>query len=141
MDAIEIARAFQAPGPAGEVTGYQMPYTIVVRPDGGVEQALAIGDVGPHARAWNIAGVGVALVGDQRHEAPPKPQYDALIWVCTVFAGWLGGAAHVFGHDELKGGSANARKECPGDKLDLQRLRGDIGDATASAVTKAGFVM
>jgi hypothetical protein len=139
-DAAAVSRAFQSHPEAGAATGYQMPYTIVIRRDGVAEQALRIGDAGPHARAWNLTGIGVAVVGDPRHEPLPPVQYTSLVAVCATLAGWLGGAVTVRGHDELRRASGDPQKQCPGEYLPMQRLREDVSRAAQLACEAAGFV-
>jgi len=139
-DAVSVASAFQAPGQAGSATGHQMPYTFVVTRQGDVQQALRIGDVGPHALAWNVPGIGVALVGDMREEPATTEQRASLIELCRVLCGWLGKDECIWGHDELKGGSKDLSKECPGRYLDMGALRRDVEAATCYTCESAGIV-
>ena len=139
-DAMAISQAFQAPGAPGNVTGHHMPYTIVVTRAGRIEQALRIGDCGPHALAWNITGIGVAMVGDLRSEPPTALQRAALIQVCSALSGWLGGASVVWGHDELRNASTDPLKECPGRFLDMGAVRRDVELASIAACESAGIV-
>lgn len=138
--ALDISRAFQAEGPAGDATGHHMPYTIVIGRYGIVEQALRIGDYGPHALSWSITGIGVALIGDMRVEPPTRLQYDALIEVCSVLCGWLGGPSVVWGHDELRDATRDPLRECPGRYLDMGRVRSDVQEHSRLACENAGFI-
>lgn len=135
----EIAAVYAQHPEAGRVTGYQMPYTVVVERDGTVSQALRLGDYGPHARAWSTMAIGVAVVGDFRKHPPTQAQYDSLLAVAHIFSGWVGGADRVLGHDELDGGSHDPDKQCPGIGLDMHRLRHDVRLADLSRVVCAGF--
>ena len=137
--AAEISAAYQQHPEAGPATGYQMPYTIVIRPDGFVEQALRLGDYGPHACAWNEIALGVACIGDFRSNDVPHDQWQALVAVCHVFSGWIGGASRIFGHDELDGGSADPAKRCPGEHLDMDTLRARVREADLLRVRCAGY--
>jgi N-acetyl-anhydromuramyl-L-alanine amidase AmpD len=127
---------------AGPVTGYQMPYTFVIGADGEVEQALKLSDFGPHARAWNTKGVGIACVGDFRVDEPPAVQYNALVWLCTVIAKWLpGGANSIYGHDELGGARTDVAKQCPGHRLNMHRLRHHVRAGLVAELTDSGVVL
>ena len=139
-DAVAISRAFQAPGEAGDATGHQMPYTFVITRDGAVEQALRIGDYGPHALSWSIEGIGVALVGDMREEPPTGYQRQSLIRLCSTLGRWLGGSTVVWGHDELVNASRDPNKECPGRLLCMDALRRDIDVENREACEAVGIV-
>lgn len=126
--AAAIAKSFKdtsTPTSAGSYTGGEMPYTFVIGKDGHVEQALEIGEIGPHARMWNRVGIGVACIGDFR-KAPPTPeQYAALVDLCTLLGWWLGGI-NLVGHTDLKDASSDPKKECPGRFLSVQKLAVDV---------------
>lgn len=136
----EVSKGFQRAGPAGDATGHHMPYTIVIGKHGQVEQALHISDYGPHALAWSMPGIGVAVVGDPRVEPLPRLQYEALIEVCSTLAGWLGGASVVWGHDELRDATRDPLRECPGRYLDMGQVRRDVQEAARLACEDAGFI-
>lgn len=133
----EIATVYAQHPDIGPLTAFQMPYTIVVGPNE-IEQALRLGDYGPHALAWS-SGIGIAVVGDFRERPPSQWQYDALLQVCHTLSGWIGGAERIFGHDELEGGSRDPDKRCPGAALDMDRLRADVRAADLARVECAGF--
>lgn len=124
-DAVTIAEKFKAI----EATGYQTPYTFVVRTDGQIEQALALADYGPHAKRWNNMGIGLAVVGDFRRESPTLLQWDSVIRLCSAFAGWA--TEGVKGHDELPDGTSDKTKQCPGRHFDMDVLRDSIRDRAA----------
>lgn len=134
-NAVEIARSFQNTEPfaAGAYTGGEMPYTFVIPEEGGIEQALALGDYGPHARKWNEQGIGVALIGDFRKKKPKTEQYKDAIQLCKFFGYWLrplnGNTQWIYGHSELKGASKTPNKKCPGDMLNMKQFRIDVDEA------------
>lgn len=134
-----ISEGFQAPGEAGDATGRQMPYHIVIGRYGSVEQALRLTDHAPHALSWSRPGIAVAVAGDPRVEPPTRLQYEALVEVCVVLSGWLGGAEVVRGHDELRDGSRDPARECPGRFLDMRKLRADVKEASRLSCENAGF--
>lgn len=139
--AADISQAFQdREGEAGRCTGWQMPYTFVIRKDGTIEQALRVGDYGPHARAWNVTAIGLALVGDFRQHPATPEQWQALVDFCTLTCSWLGGVSTIFGHDEVQGGRKDRAKECPGEYLDLAYLRDEVTAGYRYALDSAGVV-
>lgn len=130
----DIAASFQTI----DATGGQMPYSFVIKRDGTIEQALPVGDYGPHARKWNTFGIGVAVVGDFRSETPTIMQWDAAIRLCVSFAGWA--TDGIKGHDELPGGSSDGTKRCPGPMFDMELLRDSVHDAVAQRLYGAGII-
>lgn len=142
----DLAAAFCAHPEWG--TGAQMPYAMVIREDGIVEQALKLTDAGPHARKYNSRSFGVAVVGDHRRQEPTEQQYDAL---CDLAAAWV---THswaigllkpiellVKGHDECEGGSSDKSKRCPGDKLSMVQLRKDVLRILEEDIFHAGVLV
>lgn len=137
----EVARAFEGGNPdAARATGGRMPYTHVVARDGRIEQALGWADVGPHASTWNLRSASVAVVGDFRTHEPTNEQWDSLVWLCSLASVLIGGAAGLYGHDELDGGSRDPHKECPGKRLDMGILRACVRDSILRLCTDAGMV-
>jgi len=135
-----IAAAFQSSEGPGSATGYQMPYHIVIGRYGSIEQALRLTDHAPHALAWSVSGIAIAVVGDPRIEPLTRLQYESLVKVCAVLSSWLGGASVVRGHDELKDGSRDPNRECPGRYLDMTALRADVEEASRMTCESTGFV-
>lgn len=129
LDAESIAKSFrnQEKYAAGSYTGGQMPYTLVICEDGDVQQALALSDVGPHAKKWNTPGIGIAVIGDFRYDPPKAAQWVHLVELSVELLRWLGvGSAALYGHDELEGGSGDPNKKCPGKNLDMHMLRTEV---------------
>ena len=130
QDAPTLAKAFRDTSKfaAGSYTGGEMPYSFVLTKSGVWEQALALGDVGPHAMRYNAEGVGLAVIGDFRHETPTAVQWIALVEFCCQLVNWIGLPVNecLFGHDELPGASKDQEKECPGRYIDMRELRSEV---------------
>lgn len=140
-NAFEISEQYRTNDAAGRITGYQMPYTFVISPEGVIEQALKLSDYGPHARAWNSKGVGIGVIGDFRRHGVPTAQYQSLVALCSCLAAWMDGAKSIYGHDELRDSMADSGKQCPGPKLDMRMLRADVKHELTGRLTDAGFVL
>lgn len=129
-DAPALAKAFKdtTKFAAGSYTGGEMPYSFVLCKNGVWEQALQLGDVGPHAMRYNADGVGLAVIGDFRHQTPTAVQWIALVEFCTMLVGWMGVPVEqcLFGHDELEGATKDPNKECPGKLIDMNELRNEV---------------
>ena len=136
----EICAAYAHDPAAAAVTGGQMPYTFIVTRSGIIEQALRVTDIGPHARAWSSTGIGVGIVGDFRSEPPTPEQWQALRVLAHVFSGWLGGPNAIVGHDELPNYSHDLTKRCPGELLEMTRLRWEVYAADRARVACLGVV-
>ena len=121
-DAVEIAKNFCEIPEAAKVTGKQMPYHLVVLKDGTIEQALELGDFGPHALAYNAKSIAVAWIGDFRKYEPTPEQWASGILLNGLFHGW---GLVLSGHTELKMGTADPSKQCPGKFFNLHKLRID----------------
>lgn len=129
LDAPALALSFrdQAQFKAGSYTNGEMPYTFVVCEDGSIDQAIALSDAGPHARKWNVAAVGVAVIGDFRYDPPKAAQWVNLVELSVELLRWLGLANHgLYGHDELPDASSDPTKKCPGSHLDMTSLRLEV---------------
>ena len=114
--AVEIAAWFRThPEAAGTA---RMPYTFVVRRDGVVEQALWLTVSAPHARRWNTRAIGIAIVGDFRHEVPPSLQVDAVTGLCARLNDTLRRPLAIYGHSmwipDVAGATKDISKQCPG---------------------------
>ena len=110
-----------------QTTGGSNPYSIIIGKLGQRWQCLPLSDVGHHARRWSYLTIGVAVIGDPRHEPLTPEQHWALVDTCVILAGMPGSSSRVIrGHDERKGASRDPRKECPGRLLDLAELRREV---------------
>jgi hypothetical protein len=127
-DAVAIADAFKdgSPYAAGSYTGREQPYSLLVWPDGRIEQALELGEYGPHAGVGNANRelIGVGAVGDFRKDPPTVAQYGSLVALCALLCAWVG-RVYVTGHTEIPHDWRG--KECPGRHLDMDILRHDVG--------------
>jgi hypothetical protein len=116
-----------------EATGRRNPYTLYIgghrEADGIVWQAIHLNEVGPHARCWSHSYIGIACIGDFRHEEPSPAQRNALIdllaGICAAFA--FDPYRAIRGHGEVQGGekAPSAPGACPGSMMDLNAIRYD----------------
>jgi hypothetical protein len=137
----EVARFFREHPIGVKATGGDMPYPILIAPDGTVTQTLPLGLIAPHAVKWNPTTVGVGCIGDFRGRAPAAAQRTSLVEVCAALLRDLGcGVDAMHGHDELSGGSHDPNKECPGRCLPLEELRRDVAALLARDVSLPPFV-
>lgn len=107
---------------AGAYTGGKFPYSFVVDQAGAVTQVAAIGAVTPHARAYNIEGLGVMCVGDFRRMAPTSAQWSGLTKLCSQLLTLGIGLRGIVGHTSLNGASSDCDKVCPGQHMNLNGL-------------------
>jgi len=111
------------PGVARATKG-ENAYTIMIGKLGQAWQCLPLGDIGHHARRWSYKTIGIAVIGDPRYVDLTHEQYWALVDTCSLVSRVLGTSSdEIHGHDELKGGSSDKNKSCPGRLLDMDQLR------------------
>lgn len=148
-DAPSICDAFSGRAPewaeVAKATGGENPYTFLiggdlgpVGDDGRVWQALALDELGPHARRWaSPRYIGIACIGDfrARYKRPPSSsQRASLITLTAALALDLGlTVGQIVGHGEIPsahdGSKATGRPAaCPGDLLDMADLRAVVAD-------------
>jgi hypothetical protein len=137
-EAADIARAYCTDPSLAAVSRRQMPYTFVIRRCGMMEQALRALDVTPHGVAFGFPGIGVALIGDFRTEAPTSLQWHSLLVLCHVFSGWLKGAESIMGHDGFPVSREEHVVDCPGQYLDIRRLWDEVQRANLARVKCCG---
>ncbi len=92
-------------------------------------------EIGAHAYAANAYALGIAMIGNFHEEEVPSDMYDALV-------DWLGGkcaalglvADDIVGHCEAdaKLGTVGNATVCPGQHMDLYRLRQDVANRLAA---------
>jgi hypothetical protein len=141
----EICEAFTSNPEVSKYTGGEIAYTLMVERDGTIKQCLPVDEIGAHARRWNKQAIGVACIGDFRHEEMGPDQRsaleDLLTLLCLSFN--LDPLRAIRGHDELPGGSANPEKRCPGNRLimgDLRRsVKALIQERGREELTEAGL--
>jgi hypothetical protein len=135
-DAASIAKAFREIPELRKVTGGEMPYSVFALKDGRLQQALEVGDAGPHARKWSTPMVAFAALGDFTREGYRLGQWTGLARLTALFCvrqGWRASdvwrtiegrhVRRVCGHDELPGGSSDLKKECPGKLWPMAKFR------------------
>lgn len=125
LQAIDVSAMFMDQGKyrAGYYTGGHIPYTFLVTASGECQQMMPVCEIGWHAKRWSSTGVGVAVAGNFNLRSPTKHQVDTLVKVCSVF-GAIG--MSVYGHTELPLSSRDPTKQCPGENLDMNWLRGKV---------------
>jgi len=135
-DAASIARFDRNYPPLGK-----MAYAVIIHGNGLIEQALPFDRISPHAVGYNGTRVSVGCIGDFRTEPMPDAQRTSLVAVlawCTARHRWQ----NFDGHTALDGASDDPEKVCPGDTLDIDALRRDVGVMRdAGDVPDLGFVL
>lgn len=125
----------------GRWTGGEIPYHVLARHDGHLDQMLRISEFGPHARRWSWSGVALAVAGDFRagNEPPPIAQWQACVRFTALWVSWLQRPVVecVFGHTELPDASKDSGKDCPGIVFDMDRLRWEAEGHPLAHLTKA----
>jgi len=161
-DGLMVAEVFTGRRPEWEevakVTGRQNAYSILIggdcgpaKFDGEIWQALALDEIGHHARRFSAPYIGVGCIGDFRTRRPSPKQWASLADVCAELCtsfGWNPYQA-VKGHGEVPEahGGEKARGKpaaCPGDLLDMYVLRDDVAmlakDQARRRLHEAGLV-
>lgn len=126
-NAVAISKWFQMHEDAH--TGREMPYTFVIGKDGTTEQALALGDIGPHAKKFNKPAVSVAFIGDFREVAPSSEAFHAGVELVSELISWIGcGTLGIYSHSELiaQGASSDRTKQCPGHLFSMNAFRSEV---------------
>ena len=108
---------------------HRCPYHLLIRTDGVIDHLLPVFLVAHHARKWNRASIGVAVVGDFRSDAPTTQQWHTVTQLAAVFHA-IG--FDVWGHTELREASHDPAKVCPGPLMPMQRLRSEAGKIARS---------
>lgn len=126
-DPFDVLRFFREHPIGVGATGGDMPYPVLITPDGRVTQTLPLLRISPHAVRHNPTTIGVAALGDFRREPPSALQREALVWVCAALLAQCQHEAPIlFGHDELSEATRDPNKECPGRHLDMNALRAEV---------------
>jgi hypothetical protein len=107
---------------AGSYTGGAIPYPLLVKTSGIVQQLCPLSYNTPHAAPWNTPSVGIAFVGDFRYHSPTDRQWEMAKFLGAVF---LHHGLELFGHTELPIKSTS--KVCPGSYFDMDALRREAG--------------
>ena len=106
------------------LTGGDNPYHFVV---GHCKtfQCLPLKECGAHARRWNIKSLAVAVQGNFEYEHPTPYQKYASDLLCASLCRFQG-KVDVRGHTELKNGSKDRSKRCPGTYMYMHNRRESI---------------
>ena len=141
----DICKAFTE-GPAGAYTGNKIPYTFIIQGDARIAQTLPLSWVGPHALSLSSKFVSVALIGDFRAfkdyqgvesaDEPSDDQFCSSVFLLRALLGVLcRPVTAIVGHtdpDMVKRGSTRIQsKRCPGEGLDLYKLRSAVSGGFA----------
>lgn len=118
----------------GSYTSGLMPYGIIIKTDGEIQQAVAFSEQSPHAKRWNTRGFGIGVVGDFRLHCPTAEQWISCIELGALLHAW---GCQEAGHTELDGSSNQPEKECPGQYFDMHALRDGIRQHPFSKLQKA----
>lgn len=123
-----------------KVVGYQNAYSVYVggdvgpaKHDGVIWQALALDEIGHHARRFSKPYIGICAIGDFRERPPSEKQWSSLVDVCAELCAAFrwdpykrikghGEVPQAHGGDKAPGQPA----ACPGDLLSLFALRDDV---------------
>lgn len=121
LDGPKLANAFATNEELKPTTGGRVPYHLLIKPDGLIEQMLPLSIRGTHAKGYNWRSWGVACVGDFRQRPPAGPQTRALTKLLARLV-VLTSDARIVGHTQLDGASADVNKICPGSYLLLPSI-------------------
>lgn len=105
-------------------TGGKVPYHFLVRTDGAVDQLLPLSVRGSHAIGANSSSWAIAVVGE--HRVANVDQIESVIRLCAALVPLAPYGARIIGHDEIRGGSADARKVCPRPVVDPREIAGHV---------------
>lgn len=106
----------------GASTGGRDPYALAILTDGSIDQLAELGEITPHAGAFNIAAAGIAVIGDFTVREMTAEQWQTSVTLAALLsAAW---DLDHNGHTMLGGGaSADPSKVCPGSFFPMVRLR------------------
>ena len=123
LTATKMIDAFTSDGSLG--TGKAVPYHVLIRSSGMIEQMLRLTSKGAHARKHNDKSLSVCVVGESA--VAPEWQYSKLVDTCVRLLVYIGGdTSQLVGHTELAGASRDANKKCPAPTVDMAKLRADV---------------
>lgn len=111
-------------------------YHFVVRMNGAIEKGRELAEVGAHVGGFNEQSVGICCSGHGDIADFTPEQHMVLAQLCAELCVNLGlPATAVIGHRETDDfGGPHVDKTCPGTKVDMFRVRGNV-DARLRART------
>lgn len=92
-------------------------YHYVIEPNGTVNQTNSLDTISYHVKNYNTVSIGVSLSGNLSLHEPTKEQIDSLTKLIKKLKKDVGKSIQVKGHRELN------TTECPGKKLDMNKIR------------------
>lgn len=109
--------------------GGRIPYHMMVEANGRIVQLLDFGDVGAHARAYNVPAIGIAAIGDFRAHEPEPAQWYATVDAAVHVMLTLRRRLRVSGHVPGLGPKATTHgAPCPGACWPMDRFCVHVGD-------------
>ena len=147
VNIVDLARVHERHDEIRHITG-RLPYHFMALPDGTVQQGIALGYRGCHARNYNGLSIGIAVLGrfDATEQTPTEDQLSSLPRLCALLQGYFsldieGIVGHHWPADEpskaklyLPDSSSDPRKRCPGPGLDIAALRRSITELQARSL-------
>lgn len=116
-----------------QYTGGQNAYTAGIWPSAEVEQALELGDHGPHGLAYSTPFLSLLVAGvDFDRVAPGHDQWERAVEVAADWCAWIGPKYELVGHDEKPGASKDPHKSCPGKYWPMDTFRSAVASRIAS---------
>lgn len=91
-----------------------MPYSMIIFPDGIIEQALPLTVSSPHGAKWNTRALGVGFFGDFTKYPPTSEQLIAGQELVSVLAHALTIRTSIVGHTHVPDSTSDMGKDCPG---------------------------
>lgn len=121
-----IREFFEAHDDGIRATGGRMAYHVIVEPGGEITQTIPLGLISPHCAPYNSESIGVACVGDFRHQDPTHAQWIAARDVCLDLLTQYPDLT-VVGHSEI--GDKPQGEECPGARWQIAEFREVVRNA------------
>lgn len=115
------------------------PVTFTVAPSGMVEQLYLLSAQTVHAGELNDSALGIAVIGDPRHEPMPNEQWSGLVDIVAVLwrkypdATLIG---HTEAHEMGLRVTSTPGKICPGRFCDMHELAADATNINQDLVAR-----
>lgn len=114
-DSPDGIREFFRSHPDGKkATGGAYPYHYTIDSTGEIHETEPVEKATPHAAGHNNESIAVAVIGDFRGDVKPTwQQLIAAVYHCAALLEKYP-EAEIVGHSDLRHGSSDPNKECPG---------------------------